>query len=193
MKQKFPIPKRMILSGMMALVCLLLTFAMIVLSVHLTGNKSAADFTQTDEIIFVVAMAADAALLLLYIVFVFASARMSIMRTCLVQKRQERFGADGKKIIYSAQEDVHQDISGTKRALSYKRGKLILMLIEIYDDAKQGWKAEAMRFYDSLQEAEQSLREEYGFEWNEENSLPSVSVEDDESNAVHVSIEDSDF
>ncbi len=200
-KQKFPIPERIVRCSVMAVISLLLMFAMIFLGVYLTGGKEAENFTDIDKSIMTVLMAADAVLMIFYTIFIFAAARMFVIRRNLLDKRKERFGADGQSVVYHPCGDVWYDVHSGKRALSCVKGKLILVLIERQDSDERVWKPTAMRFYDSVQEMERALRNEYGIEWtdkpeaSEEEDIPAirVSIEDEESERISVSIEDGDL
>ncbi len=200
MKQKFPMPERIIRCIVMAAISLLLTFGMIFLGVYLTGGREAGNFTDIDKKIFIILMAADAVLMIFYVIFIFAAARMLVIRKEMLDKRRVRFGADGQTAVYHLCGDVWYDSHGGKRAIGHTRGKLILVLIEKYESSIREWKAEAMCFYDSVQELEQSLRDEYGLEWTsnpeswerEEQEIIRVSIEDEEAEKISVSIEDGD-
>ncbi len=188
MNQKFPTPKRAINCIWLAVTCVVLMFGAIFFTAYLTGMREAEEFTQTDKTIFFIFIVAELFFSVMYFIFVIGAARLFRMRTMLIQKRYDRLGFVDNTVIYQPYRDIWMDLEHGKRAVSYMQKKLILVLIEEYDDLQAEWIPKAMEVYDSQQELEKSLQEEYGIEWEQNAQVKEKA----DSAVIRVSIEDSE-
>jgi hypothetical protein len=131
-----------------------------------------------------------------YIAFLADSGYLIAMRRRLIRKYREHF-ADGENSLVFHPYDlggVWTDENNKRRAIGYCEKKQHLVLIEHYDENGRAWTADAMRVYDSVQEIEQSLRSDYGFEIEsmpESKKVAPPTVQRAKTN-ISVSIEDSD-